>query len=81
MLPTWSSVPVELRVVGEIAAGARTESRRSEPVKPIRIMTGAPMPAGADAVAMVEDSEQVGDGPGPARPIARERGLDPPSGR
>jgi molybdopterin molybdotransferase len=27
----------------------------------IRIMTGAPMPPGADAVVMVEDSERVGD--------------------
>ena len=55
-----ASVPVELRVVGELAAGAAP----SFPVGPgeaIRIMTGAPMPAGADAVVMVEDSERVGD--------------------
>jgi molybdenum cofactor synthesis domain-containing protein len=54
-----ANVPVELLVVGEIAAGAAP----SVPVGPgeaVRIMTGAPMPAGADAVAMVEDSEPVG---------------------
>ena len=54
-----ANVPVELLVVGEIAAGAAP----SVPVGPgeaVRIMTGAPMPAGADAVAMVEDSERVG---------------------
>jgi molybdopterin molybdotransferase len=54
-----AGVPVELLVVGEVAAGAAP----GIPVgagQAIRIMTGAPMPAGADAVAMVEDSERVG---------------------
>jgi molybdenum cofactor synthesis domain-containing protein len=53
-------VPVELAVVGEIAAGVAP----STPVGPgeaIRIMTGAPLPDGADAVVMVEDSERLGD--------------------
>jgi molybdenum cofactor synthesis domain-containing protein len=55
-----ASVPVELVVVDEIAAGAN-------PTRPVgsgaavRIMTGAPIPPGADAVVMVEDSERVGD--------------------
>lgn len=54
-----ADVPVELTVVGEIAAGASTDRilGRSEA---IRIMTGAPIPLGADAVVMVEDSELVG---------------------
>jgi len=45
--------PVRLDVVGELPAGAAP----STPVGPgeaIRIMTGAPMPDGADAVVMVE---------------------------
>ena len=48
----------ELVVVGEIAAGAASDHvlRQGEA---IRIMTGAPMPAGADAVVMVEQSEMV----------------------
>jgi molybdenum cofactor synthesis domain-containing protein len=54
-----ASVPVELLVVGEIAAGAAPKAHVG-PGEAVRIMTGAPMPAGADAVAMVEDSERVG---------------------
>ena len=43
--------PAELRIVGTLAAGAvpDVEVRRGEAV---RIMTGAPMPLGADAVAI-----------------------------
>ena len=52
--------PVDLQVVGEVAAGAATD-RVLARGEAIRIMTGAPIPAGADAVAMVEDSEMVGD--------------------
>jgi molybdopterin molybdotransferase len=55
-----ASVPVELEVVGEIAAGDAPD-RRLGPGEAIRIMTGAPIPEGADAVVMVEDSEMVGD--------------------
>ncbi len=55
-----SDVPVVLDVVDEIAAGA-APSRPLGAGQAIRIMTGAPMPVGADAVVMVEDSERVGD--------------------
>jgi molybdenum cofactor synthesis domain-containing protein len=54
------SVPVDLVVTDEIAAGA-APSRPVGPGEAIRIMTGAPMPAGADAVVMVEDSELLDD--------------------
>ena len=47
-----------LDVVGEIAAGAAPD-RRVGAGEAIRIMTGAPMPEGADCVVMVEDSEIV----------------------
>jgi molybdopterin molybdotransferase len=53
-------VPVELRVVGELAAGA-APTLSVGAGEAIRIMTGAPMPEGADAVVMVEDSERIGD--------------------
>ena len=53
-------VPVELRVVGELAAGT-APSVAVGAGEAIRIMTGAPMPEGADAVVMVEDSERVGE--------------------
>jgi molybdopterin molybdotransferase len=55
-----SLVPVDLEVVGEIAAGAAPD-REVGPGETIRIMTGAPMPPGADAVVMVEDSQRIGD--------------------
>ena len=48
--------PVELEVVGEIPAGAVPEFR-VEPGQAARIMTGAPLPAGADAVQMVERTD------------------------
>ncbi len=53
--------PVVLRVVGEVAAGAPPFAGEVGPGETVRVMTGAPMPAGADAAAMVEDSERVGD--------------------
>ena len=55
-----AAAPVELPVVAEVAAGAATD-RVLRPGEAIRIMTGAPIPAGADAVVMVEDTERVGD--------------------
>ncbi len=47
--------PVRLRVVGELAAGYVTETEVT-PGAAIRIMTGAPIPLGADAVVRVEDT-------------------------
>ncbi|MGB1722766.1 MAG: gephyrin-like molybdotransferase Glp [Ilumatobacteraceae bacterium] len=54
-----AQVPVELTVVGEIAAGASSDHVLSAG-ETIRIMTGAPIPSGCDAVVMVEDSERLG---------------------
>ncbi|MFZ4519467.1 MAG: gephyrin-like molybdotransferase Glp [Microthrixaceae bacterium] len=48
----------ELPVVGEVAAGSVAQ-RPLEPGCAVRIMTGAPVPEGADAVVMVEDTEVV----------------------
>jgi molybdopterin molybdotransferase len=55
-------VPAELSVVGELAAGATPYVGVLGPGEAVRIMTGAPVPAGADAVAMVEDSERLDGG-------------------
>jgi molybdopterin molybdotransferase len=49
--------PVTLRVIGEVAAG-RVSARPVEPGTAIRIMTGAPMPSGADAVVRFEDTDE-----------------------
>ena len=53
------TVPVELQVVGELAAGAAPSIAVTTGTA-IRIMTGAPLPKGCDAVVMVEDTERVG---------------------
>jgi molybdopterin molybdotransferase len=53
-------VPVELVVVDTLAAGAEPKIAVNAG-EAIRIMTGAPMPNGADAVVMVEDTERVGE--------------------
>ncbi|HVM92202.1 MAG TPA: molybdopterin molybdotransferase MoeA [Terriglobales bacterium] len=47
-------VPVRLEVVGEIKAGSSADRFRLGAGQAISIMTGAPLPAGADAVVMVE---------------------------
>jgi molybdenum cofactor synthesis domain-containing protein len=52
--------PVELKVVGMIAAGAAPDGSVG-PGEAIRIMTGAPMPDGADAVVLVERTRTEGD--------------------
>ena len=55
------TVPVELPVVAEVAAGAAAD-RPLAPGEAIRIMTGAPMPAGADAIVLVERTERLDGG-------------------
>jgi molybdopterin molybdotransferase len=57
-----AAVPVELVVVGEVAAGAEPFARPLAAGEAVRIMTGASLPDGADAVAMVEDSVLVDGG-------------------
>jgi len=51
--------PATLQVVGELAAGV-APSVAVGPGEAIRIMTGAPVPAGADAVVMVERTRSSG---------------------
>src|SRR5687768_11859937 len=47
---------VELKVLEEVTAGA-VPTRAVEPGSATRIMTGAPLPTGADAVVMVEQTK------------------------
>ena len=58
-LGAGESSPRCLTIVGELAAG----SMPAKPVRPgtaIRIMTGAPLPEGADTVVPFEDTDEVG---------------------
>jgi len=52
-----SQAPVTLRVIANLAAGYTTDFV-VEPGTAIRIMTGAPLPAGADAVVRFEDTSE-----------------------
>jgi molybdopterin molybdotransferase len=51
------TTPVTLRVVGELAAGYVYDGR-VEPGAAVRIMTGAPMPGGADSVVPFEETDE-----------------------
>ncbi|MCU1451810.1 MAG: molybdenum cofactor synthesis domain [Acidimicrobiales bacterium] len=55
-----AGAPVELEVVGTLAAGAAPDIAVGTG-QAVRIMTGAPIPAGADAVVMVERTRAEGD--------------------
>jgi molybdenum cofactor synthesis domain-containing protein len=55
-----ASAPCELRVTAEMAAGAQHVAT-VEPGTAVRIMTGAPLPDGCDAIVMVEDTGRIGD--------------------
>jgi molybdenum cofactor synthesis domain-containing protein len=52
--------PVRLQVVGELPAGHAPTTEVGDG-EAIRIMTGAPMPDGADAIVIVERTERDGD--------------------
>src|SRR4051812_15298611 len=53
--------PVELKIVATLAAGADPSNVEVHSGEAVRIMTGAPMPSGADAVVMVERTRTDGD--------------------
>jgi molybdopterin molybdotransferase len=55
--------PVTMGVVADLAAGYTTDVR-VEPGTAIRIMTGAPLPTGADAVVRFEDTSEGLEGKG-----------------
>jgi molybdenum cofactor synthesis domain-containing protein len=55
------SIPAQLKVIGAVMAGDPPEKIEVGPGEAARIMTGAPMPAGADAVVMVEHTSAHGE--------------------
>ena len=57
-LAASSGSPVYLDVIGEVAAGYTTKVRLARG-KAVRIMTGAPLPAGADAVVQFENTDET----------------------
>jgi len=61
--------PVELRVIADLPAG-QVPAVPVRPGEAVRIMTGAPLPDGADAIVRVEDTER---GEGTVRVLAPAR--------
>ena len=55
-----ASAPARLKVVGSVPAGGMPD-RDVGPGEAMRIMTGAPMPDGADTVVRVEDTDNADD--------------------
>ena len=80
-----ASVPVDLRCIGEAPAG-RAFAGTLGPGECVRIFTGAPVPAGADAIVIQEDTEAEGDRVtvregAPAGRYVRAAGLDFAAGK
>ena len=55
-----ASVPADLRVVGTAPAGG-AYAGTLQPGEAVRIFTGGPVPAGADAIVIQEDTRRSGD--------------------
>ncbi len=68
---------VRLKVVGELAAGYLYDGRLG-PGEAIRIMTGAPMPEGADAVVPFEETDEEGHLAGGESQTRRAPGQEQP---
>lgn len=70
-----SQQPATLSVIEEVVAGA-VPQRPLVPGAATRIMTGAPLPEGADAVVMVERTETIA-GQGLGQVVVRGEGIAP----
>ncbi len=75
-----ANVPVQLRVIGEVAAG-RPFTTVVGAGEAARIFTGGVMPAGADTVVVQEITERKGDAVAVLKPVSkgrhiRRQGLD-----
>ena len=76
-----ATVPATLKVVGHVPAGGAYEGMIG-PGEAVRIFTGAPLPAGADAIVIQENTEagdgtvRVVDGKAPKGRYVRPAGLD-----
>ena len=70
-----------LRLIGELAAGYIYETAQSKSGEAVRIMTGAPIPRGADAVVPFEETDEMnrarGNRPAPGDDVASSRPRTP----
>jgi molybdopterin molybdotransferase len=81
-----ATTPIELQLIGEIAAGVSFD-RTIEAGQAVAIMTGAPLPAGADGVVPIENTRKLDElrvlierADNPARMVAL-RGSDCRAGK
>jgi molybdopterin molybdotransferase len=72
-----ANIPAELKVAGEIKAGASIPTAALQPGEALTIMTGAPVPEGADAVVMVEHTSRTGDRVRINRSVAHRENIVP----
>jgi molybdopterin molybdotransferase len=70
--------PVRLPVIGELAAGYIFEGEVTVGTA-VRIMTGAPIPLGADAVVPFEETDEMSTGSAPARAPHGSGSYDKPT--
>ena len=71
------AIPARLEVVGEVKAGDWLEPAVCSvgPGQAVGIMTGAPLPAGADAVVMVEHTSSIHEPAGKLVEVRRSVGI------
>jgi molybdopterin molybdotransferase len=71
-----AEAPGEFEIIGEVRAGSRFEGT-VEWRQAVEIMTGAPIPDGADAVAMVEHAERAGNRLTLDQPVDPQQFINP----
>jgi molybdopterin molybdotransferase len=72
-------IPAKLDLIGEIKAGEKPEAIPHDlsPGQTVSIMTGAPVPAGADAVVMIEHTVRHGNQVRTDRPVGSGENIVP----
>jgi molybdopterin molybdotransferase len=68
-------LPADLQIIGEIKAGGTPSALSVAAGQGAAIMTGAPVPEGADAVVMVEHTSRVGDRVHVTRRVAADENV------
>jgi molybdopterin molybdotransferase len=67
--------PTDLQIVGEIRAGGAPLAESLESGQAVAIMTGAPVPNGADAVVMIEHTSRASDRVHVTRRVAENENI------
>ncbi len=71
-----TDLPGTLKIVGEVRAGTKFDAAIG-PGESVEIMTGAPVPAGADQIVMVEHAQRVNGGFSTGRPANMGEFINP----